>query len=336
MKKRIAGIAFFVAAAFICSYGSGVEVGKVYQIDKGKGEVHVSIKSGLRLNIGDRLQVETDNGKVVLEVTSPMLTLPKCKIRGKGRLSQLSKGMRVYRYSEEKPVDDTAVKPGEIKIFGNMEFCYIPGGTYMMGSDNGAGGEKPVHEVTVSSFMIGRYEVTQKQYREIMGKNPSNFKGDKLPVEQVSWEDAMEFCIKFSEKYNVKARLPYEAEWEYAARAGTATAYYWGDSVDSNYLWYYSNSGSGTHPVGEKKPNSFGLYDMSGNVWEWCMDWYDGRYPSKSPVKDPRGAENGEYRVLRGGSWGNSLDSYLRSAVRGRYIPEIRDNHVGFRVVVDS
>ncbi|HRX49295.1 MAG TPA: hypothetical protein P5120_17375, partial [Spirochaetota bacterium] len=155
MRKKIIIIAVLVAAAFICSYGSGEEVGKIHKVDKGKREVHVSTKSGHRLNMGDLLQIETDGGKIVLEVISPMLTLSKCKLRGKGRLSQLSKGMRVSRYSKDESVEDTAVKPGKTEIFGNIEFCYIPGGTFMMGSpasEKERESNEKQHRVTVSPF----------------------------------------------------------------------------------------------------------------------------------------------------------------------------------------
>ena len=170
---------------------------------------------------------------------------------------------------------------GDVRSVGGVDFVYIPGGEYLMGSPSGEGSdpdETPSHRVAVDSFWMGRFEVTQKQYRDIMGKSESRFRGDDLPMEKVSWHEAREFSRRFGERYGVRARLPYEAEWEYACRAGSTTRYYWGDTLNTGYCWYYANSGDSTHPVGKKMPNRWGLYDMSGNVWEWCMDWYDERY----------------------------------------------------------
>ncbi len=215
---------------------------------------------------------------------------------------------------------------------------YIKGGEFWMGSPDGAGKiyERPQHKVQLSGFWIGKYEVTQGEYEALMGKNSSCFKGDaRRPVENVSWHDAKEFCAKFSSKYGVTARLPTEAEWEYAARAGTTTAYYWGDNIDGNYCWYEDNSGLETHPVGEKRPNAWGLYDMAGNVCEWCEDWYALDYYSKSSAKDPKGPLSGSDRVLRGGSWYFSGD-LARSAYRDRGLPAGHGGSYGFRVVLSA
>jgi formylglycine-generating enzyme required for sulfatase activity len=144
-------------------------------------------------------------------------------------------------------------------------------------------------------------------------------------VDQVSWNDVMEYCKK------ADVRLPTEAEWEYAARAGSTTKYYWGKRMDGDYAWYGGNSGSKTHPGGQKKSNVFGLYDMSGNVWEWCSDWYDGKYYASSPSQNPKGASGGSYRVKRGGSWINN-PAYLRSASRNYGNPDGRYRIIGFRV----
>ncbi|MCX5656031.1 MAG: formylglycine-generating enzyme family protein [Planctomycetota bacterium] len=208
-----------------------------------------------------------------------------------------------------------------------MKLVLIPAGKFMMGE------EKDRHEVTLSKpFYVGVTEVTQAQYQAVMGTNPSNFKGATNPVETVSWNDATEFCKKLSEKTRQAVRLPTEAEWEYACRAGTATAFSFGDadSALGDYAWYSANSGS-THPVGQKKPNAWGLYDMHGNVWEWCADWY-ADYP-KGAATDPQGAASGSQRVLRGGSWGSSADS-CRAAGRNGHDPDGRFNRGGFRVVV--
>ena len=201
----------------------------------------------------------------------------------------------------------------------------IPAGTFVMGSNDGESDEKPARQVTVSGFYMDKTEVTQEQYERVMGNNPGTFKGcPTCPVEMVSWNDAKAYCEK------VGKRLPTEAECEYAARAGTSTKYYWGNDMDGDYAWYYNNANSKTHPVGQKKPNAFGLYDMCGNVWEWCSDWYDKNYYRSSPADNPQGAATGSCRVLRGGSWRNG-DYSLRSAGRGWNYPDNRLGYVGFR-----
>jgi len=191
----------------------------------------------------------------------------------------------------------------------------------MMGSPDSEQGRKgnegPQHEVTISKpFYIGVTEVTQAQYEAVMGTNPSRFKGPTNPVESIPWNEAVEFCRRLSEKTRKAVRLPSEAEWEYACRAGTKTRFSFGDSdsVLGDYAWYGSNSGGMTHPVGQKKPNPWGLYDMHGNIWEWCADW-DGPYSSGSST-DPQGAGSGGFRVVRGGSWGNGQTEHFRCASR--------------------
>ena len=203
---------------------------------------------------------------------------------------------------------------------------FVAGGTFQMGS-NSERDEKPIHTVTVSSFFMDKTEVTQAEYRKVMGKNPSNFSGcDDCPVEKVSWHDANAYAKK------VGKRLPTEAEWEYAARGGNKSkGYTYSGSNDLNAAgWYDNNSGSKTHPVAQKQPNELGLYDMSGNVWEWCSDWY-GDY-SSSPQTDPQGPNSGKYRVLRGGSW-YSYVSLCRVADRRGHSPDFRYGSFGFRLV---
>jgi len=229
-------------------------------------------------------------------------------------------------------------------------FVWIQGGTFTMGSPandpSRYSNEGPQHQVTVSSFYMGKYEVTQKEYQEVMGTNPSNFKGDNLPVENVSWYDAIEYCNKRSQKegltpayirngnnvtWNRNAngyRLPTEAEWEYACRAGTTTAYNTGAKISDNTGWYWDNSGRKTHPVGQKPSNAWGLYDMHGNVFEWCWDWHGG-YSSGSQT-DPMGASSGAFRVGRGGGWSASD---MRSAFRSYNYPDYRYSNLGFRLV---
>jgi formylglycine-generating enzyme required for sulfatase activity len=174
-----------------------------------------------------------------------------------------------------------------------------------------------------------------------MGNNPSHFKdnGKNCPVENVSWNDVQEFIKKLNSLVGngydrpLQYRLPTEAEWEYAARAGSTTRYYWGNEIDDDFLWYGKNSEGKTHPVGQRKPNAFGLYDMLGNVWEWTNDWYDSEYYSKSPSNDPTGPESGSIRVLRGGSWRDGAQN-CRSSYRSRGTPGNRNGGIGFRVVL--
>lgn len=215
-----------------------------------------------------------------------------------------------------------------------MVFVLIPSGTFKMGSppsEKGrfGGNEGPVHEVTLNSFLISKYEVTQGVWQKIMGNNPSHFKkGDDYPVEQVSWNDCQEFCRKTG------LRLPTEAEWEYACRAGITTRFYWGDEVNGDYMWYRDNAGGTTHPVGQKQPNDFGLYDMSGNVWEWCQDRYDHDYYKNSPKNNPKGPESGKDRPLRGGQ-ARLGEDFCRSAIRFWQSPEKRLSSAGLRYVQD-
>jgi len=210
-----------------------------------------------------------------------------------------------------------------------------------MGSpDSDSGGysdEKPQHTVRITKpLYLGVTEVTQEQYERVMGTNPSSFKGAQLPVENVSWEDAVEFCRKLSSLPAERTagrvyRLPTEAEWEYACRAVSKTKWSFGDSESSlgDYAWYDGNSGSKTQPVGQKKPNTWGLYDMHGNVREWCSDWF-GDYPTAT-VSDPTGAPAGSDRVLRGGSWRSGAGN-CRSAGRSRGAPVNRYYFLGFRL----
>ena len=231
------------------------------------------------------------------------------------------------------------------------EMVRINGGTFTMGSPANERGrsanEGPQRQVTVSSFLIGKYPVTQAEYRKIMEANPSTFKGDNLPVEQVSWFDAIEYCNKRSQKEGLQPaytrngnnvtwdreangyRLPTEAEWEYACRAETQTPYYSGTSVD-DAGWYSGNSKGQTHPVGEKQPNPWGLYDMHGNVLEWCWDWL-GAYTSGAQT-DPVGASSGTSRVYRGGCWRFEANQ-TRSAYRYGNNANLRSFIVGIRIV---
>ncbi len=227
-----------------------------------------------------------------------------------------------------------------ISLYTGMEFVLVPAGEFMMGSPSKEEGryndEGPVHKVTIEySFYMGKYPVTQKQWKKIIGYNPSNFKGEDRPVENVSWKDAQEFITKLNEKEETdKYHLPSEAEWEHSCRASTQTSYSFGndDSKLNEYAWYDQNSGSETHPVGQKKPNSWGLYDVNGNVWEWVQDRlhynYEGAPSDGSAWEDG----NSPYRVIRGGSWsGNS--KRCRSASRNSGEAAVQIGNFGFRLL---
>ena len=222
------------------------------------------------------------------------------------------------------------------KVAFNM--VKVKGGTFQMGSNDkeAQNDEKPVHRVTLSDFSIGATEVTQAQWKAVMGydNNPSYYKGDDLPVEQVSWDDIQDFLMKINSFSKTQYRLPTEAEWEYAARGGNASKghKYSGSNNIDEVAWYDNNSNRKTHTVGSKKANELGIYDMSGNVWEWCSDFYDENYYKNSPAQNPKGAAKSESRSLRGGSWGYSV-SYCRVSVRDRVNPNVRFNFNGFRVV---
>jgi formylglycine-generating enzyme required for sulfatase activity len=214
------------------------------------------------------------------------------------------------------------------------QMVFVQGGSFMMGSNDGSGNEKPEHQVTLSNFYIGKFQVTQVQWKAIMGDNPSYYKGDDLPVESVSWYDVQEFIKKMKEKTGRIYRLPTEAEWEYAAQGGqNSKGYkYAGSDNLSEVAWYADNSGSKTHPVGQKKSNELGLYDMSGNVWEWCADWYGSDYYKNSPKNNPTGPVNGSNSVRRGGSWDGHA-GICRVSRRSRYTPDLRGYRLGFRLL---
>jgi len=209
-----------------------------------------------------------------------------------------------------------------------------------MGSEE-SGNEKPIHEVGLNTFYMGQYPVTQNVWETMMGENPSYFRGNYLPVEQVSWEDVQLFLEKLNVLLNLERdkryRLPTEAEWEYAARGGPffqGLIYAGGERFDE-VAWYDENSQNQTHEVGSKAPNELGIYDMSGNIWEWCQDWYGRDYYEEcynhGIVTNSKGTETGEYRVFRGGSW-RSNPIRCRVAVRGYVAPSRRYRNLGFRL----
>ena len=241
------------------------------------------------------------------------------------------------------------------KLIINM--VYVEGGTFMMGAtiigrkngwlnflgkqDNAvydreaSSDEKPAHQVILSSFSIGKYEVTQEEWEAVMGSNPSQFKGAKRPVEQVSWDDCQEFIRKLNALTGKRFRLPTEAEWEYAARGGNRSQgykYAGGNSIGS-VAWYEGNSNNETHLVGQKQSNELGLYDMAGNVWEWCQDWYDSSYYGNSPSTNPVNNTSASLRVARGGSWLN-LAGNCRMSFRNFRAPGYRSSYLGLRLAL--
>ncbi|NES40052.1 formylglycine-generating enzyme family protein [Moorena sp. SIO2C4] len=236
---------------------------------------------------------------------------------------------------------------------GLLEMLPIPAGSFLMGSPDNESGrevdEGPQHQVNVPAFWMGKFPVTQQQWQDVAGyqqvdtslnSTPSHFEGDnKLPVEQVSWHDCREFCARLNVKFksqlqNRKFRLPSEAEWEYACRAATTTRYYYGDDESQlgQYAWYFGNSDSQTHPVGQKIPNNWKLYDMMGNVWEWCEDTWHVNYDD-APIDGSAWTDNNnDNRLLRGGSWSYASRS-CRCANRNDSSPDLRSDYFGFRVV---
>ncbi|CAK8715056.1 Serine/threonine-protein kinase pkn1 [Candidatus Electrothrix laxa] len=229
---------------------------------------------------------------------------------------------------------------GDIMIepaIGGMEFVYIPEGCFMMGSPydekNHQDDEGSVHKVCIDGFWMGKYEVTQGQWQKIMGSNPANFqKGARYPVENVSWNDTQDFIKKLNSSTGKKYRLPTEAEWEYACRANDSGQYCGGDNVD-DLAWYSENSDKSTHPVGKKRANNFDLHDMSGNVVEWCADWYDSDYYSSSPEDNPTGPSSGLSRVIRGGTWAYG-SHFVRSADRFKAPFSDSSRLLGFRLTL--
>lgn len=241
--------------------------------------------------------------------------------------------------------------------YDQIEFVRIPAGSFEMGTSDSARAaliaqtvwtrfnecECPAHRVRIShSFWLSKCEITQKQWKTAMGKNPSAFKGDSLPIESVSWNDVQRFITKLNQNGHGKYRLPTEAEWEYCCQAGGTNGFAVGidfDAIDrtnvTDYAWCRGNSENKTHPVGTKRPNAWGLHDMQGNVWEWCQDWYQANYYSQGSANNPVNREASAERVFRGGSW--FLDwPALRPACRSGNWPDFKSQYVGFRLVRGS
>ncbi len=248
-------------------------------------------------------------------------------------------------FSDQKvsvKVEPIKLSPEDQKKADNAPpgMAFIKGGCFYMGNLNAQVDEQPEHEVCLDDFYMDRYEVTQERWEKVMGYNPAKFIGKDRPVEQINYYDIQ----KFIKKSNGTCRLPTEAEWEYAARAGTSTRYYWGNMMEDPFAWYEGNGKDETHPVGQKSPNQFGLYDMAGNVWEWVEDWYEPTY-SAEVKKNPTGPVVGENKVIRGGSFGSSAGAlrptnrtwvhpknrvYSKISTYGGIVNEIF-NYIGFR-----
>lgn len=219
-------------------------------------------------------------------------------------------------------------------IQNNM--VWVTGGRFIMGSDAGEADERPAYKVTVDGYAISKYPVTQRQWAAIMGTNPSEFVGcDQCPIDKVTWNDAQKFIETLNALTGKKYSLPTEAEWEYAAKGGTnwqAFRYSGSDNIEE-VAWYAGNGGRRPHPVGEKQPNTLGLYDMSGNVWEWCLDWYNKNYYEQNEDNNPMGPESGSGRVRRGGSWFTQAGT-CKVTTRNSVKQDYSDDIGGFRLVL--
>ena len=335
MKRIYTLFLSLVCFTAVCSFGQTVsnvdayQEGKniiiTYDIDKAGsvGDVYCSTDGGrtwgvpLKQVTGDvNKQVQAGSHRIVWDVLSEREKLAGANICFK-----------------------VEVNSGRFTVNGvSFEMVRVEGGTFRMGatSEQGSdadGDEKPVHSVTLSGYYIGKTEVTQVLWEAVMGINPSRFKGDYLPVENVSWDDCQEFIRKLNSMTGQNFRLPTEAEWEFACRGGNnSRGYkYSGSNNLGSVAWYDGNSGNKTHPVGTKAPNELGIYDMSGNVWEWCADWY-GDYSSGAQT-NPTGPYGGSNRVYRGGSWNYDVGR-CRSSNRDFYYPSIRDIILGLRLAL--
>lgn len=256
---------------------------------------------------------------------------PICKTCGRTLARCLYKGRH--------PVSQASYEDGVLTVNDvTYKMVYVPGGTFAMGAtveqeNYAVNDERPVHNVTLSNYMIGQTEVTQGLWQAVMGSNPSFFIGDDCPVENVTWNDCQTFIQKLNSLTGQHFRLPTEAEWEYAARGGRRSIgyIYSGNNDIHSIAWYTDNSSGRTHPVALKQPNELGIYDMSGNVWEWCQDWY-GSYSSSSQT-NPAGVSTGNFKVYRGGGWRRAA-SFCRSARRNGNAPSRSNDDIGLRLAL--
>jgi len=273
---------------------------------------------------------------IIVSLSALLFLLPAC---------ERSPGTDAAKPTSAGPLQNASLSTNALAT--PKEMARIPAGRFQMG-DKDETDAKP-HEVAVNSFLMDKTLVTQDQYEKAMGENPSRWKGGNNPVEQVRWSDAVRFCNKRSELEGLKAcydlktwkcdfdadgyRLPTEAEWEYACRAGTSTAYFFGDDASKlgDYAWFDKNSGGRPRPVGQKQPNAWGLHDVCGNVWEWCNDFYSVDYYNESPPADPKGPDAGQTKVVRGGAWRFSAQR-CRSGYRYNENPGYADVCFGYDI----
>ena len=282
---------------------------------------------------------ESEEGMVKLKASAPSnLQIMLSKEATTTQQSTVSQPTVAQRHEVQAPVTNGDNISIPVKDGISIDMVRVKAGTFTMGAtpemENPLDDEKPAHQVTLTNdYYIGKYEVTQALWKAVMGNNPSEFKGDNLPVENVSWNDCQKFISKLNLITGKTFRLPTEAEWEYAARGGKKSRgyQYSGSNNLSDVAWYKDNSGSKTHAVGIKQSNELGIYDMTGNVWEWCQDW-KGEYSSSSQT-NPTGANSGSFRVRRGGSWGTRV---CCSSYRGALEPNGRYDFLGLRLVLSE
>ena len=304
------------------------------------GVVRITLPVGQHSYIVASDGYESEEGTVKLKASAPsnlQIKLSKEAVAAVPTINEVAQQASSSSSSVSSGNNEISIP---VKNGISIDMVKVEAGTFMMGAtsemENPYSWEKPVHRVTLTNeYYMGKYEVTQALWQAVMGSNPSKFKGDDLPVEKVSWNDCQEFISKLNSLTGRKFRLPSEAEWEYAARGGKKSRgyQYSGSSNISDVAWYWENSAKKTHPVGTKQANELGLYDMSGNVWEWCQDWH-GSYVS-SPQMNPTGANSGLYRVWRGGSWYYGA-WHCRSSNRSYAIPNYRDRYLGLRLVLSE
>lgn len=235
------------------------------------------------------------------------------------------------------PAPSTAQSRTISEPIAGIEFVPVPTGCFQMGDSFGDADEKPAHQICLDDFFIGKYEVTQRQWLRLTGERPSFFTscGADCPVENVSWQDVQNFIAALNRLSGKNYRLPTEAEWEYACRSGGKPERFCGGTDVAVAAWYDRNSSSKPHPAGEKQPNGLGIYDMSGNVWEWVSDWYQKEYYGTPQVRNPEGPLTGNKRVMRGGSWYNDTKN-VRAFIRGSDDPEHRSINLGFRLAYSN
>ena len=326
-NKMVRGSSGIVRITLPVGQHSYIVAGDGYESEEGTVKLKASAPSDLQIRLSKETIVANANGVAHIAPSASIFSSQSSAIS--------SSNASTSSLSSDGNTISIPVKNGI-----TIDMVKVEAGIFMMGATseklNPYNDEKPVHEVTLTNdYYMGKYEVTQALWQSVMGSNPSYFKGDNLPVEKVSWDDCQEFISKLNSITGRKFRLPTEAEWEYAARGGKKSRdyQYSGSSKVSNVAWYRDNGKQKTHPVGTKRSNELGLYDMTGNVWEWCQDWY-GSYVTSSQT-NPTGVNSGSYRVRRGGGWFNVAWG-CRSSFRDGSAPGGRYNGLGLRLVLSE